>query len=81
VSSTDKTSLKAFVETWRETGQLLEAIRNQEVSALREEEARQQTLMLFALWKPGFNQATSGLIQQQEGFRKLEEHLRLEVKK
>jgi hypothetical protein len=81
VKSTDKTSLKAFAKTWQETGPLLEVIRNREVSALTEEEARQQTLTLLALWKPGFNRPTSGLIQQQEGFRKLEEYLNREVDK
>ena len=81
MNPTDKTSLKTFAETWRETGPLLEIIRYQEVSSLTEEEARQQTLMLFALWKPGFNRPTSGLIQQQEGFRKLDEYLKLEAEK
>jgi hypothetical protein len=81
VSSADKASLKAFARAWQETGPLLELIRNREVSSLTDEEARQQTLTLLALWKPGFNRPTSGLIQQQEGFRKLEEYLNREVDK
>ena len=69
------TSLKSFAENWRETGPVLDAIRSREVAALTEEQARQQTLTLLALWRPGFNQPTSGLVEQQEGFRKLELYL------
>jgi hypothetical protein len=68
----DKTSLKAFAEDWRETGPLLEEIRLRQLAVLTEEKAKQQTIALFALWKPGFNQNTSGLVEQQEGFQKLE---------
>ena len=66
------TSLKSFAENWLETGPVLDAIRSREVAALTEEQARQQTLTLLALWRPGFNQPTSGLVEQQDGFRKLE---------
>jgi len=68
----DKTSLKAFAENWRETGPLLEEIRLRQLAVLTEEKGKQQTIALFALWKPGFNRNTSGLVEQQEGFQKLE---------
>jgi hypothetical protein len=71
----NKTSLKAFAKDWVQTGPLLEQIRYRELAALTEEKAKQQTLALFALWKPGFNRNTSGLVEQQEGFQKLEKHL------
>lgn len=68
----DKTSLKAFAKDWVQTGPLLEQIRYRELASLTEEKAKQQTIALFALWKPGFNRKTSGLVEQQEGFQKLE---------
>ena len=46
------TSLKSFAENWRETGPVLDAIRSREVAALTQEQARQQTLALFGLWRP-----------------------------
>ena len=69
------TSLKSFAENWRETGPVLDAIRSREVAALTQEQARQQTLALFGLWRPGFDKAMSGLVEQQDGFRKLELYL------
>jgi hypothetical protein len=78
--TTSGRSLKAFAENWRETGPLLDAIRSREVAALTEEQARQQTLTLLALWRPGFNQPTSGLVEQQEGFRKLELYLQARIR-
>ena len=74
------TSLKSFAENWLETGPILDAIRSREVAALTEEQARQQTLTLFALWRPGFDQPTSGLVEQQDGFRKLELYLQARMK-
>jgi hypothetical protein len=74
------TSLKSFAENWRETGPVLDAIRGREVAALTQEQARQQTLALFSLWRPGFNQAMSGLVEQQDGFRKLELYLQARIK-
>jgi hypothetical protein len=71
----DKTSLEAFAEDWIQTGPLLEQIRYRELAALTEENAKQRTMALFALWKSGFNRNTSGLVEQQEGFQKLEKHL------
>jgi hypothetical protein len=70
----DRRSLKSFAQDWRQTGPVLEAIRLREIAALGDEQARRQTLALLALWKPGFNRPDSGLVQQQEGFRKLQRY-------
>jgi len=75
MSEKDKSSLKAFAKNWSETGRLLEEIRFRELATLTEEKAKQQTITLFALWRPGFSRNTSGLVEQQEGFQKLERSL------
>jgi len=74
------TSLKSFAENWLETGPVLDAMRSREVAALTEEQARQQILTLLALWRPGFNQPTSGLLEQHDGFRKLELYLQARIR-
>jgi len=71
----DKTSLRAFAEDWAQTGPLLEQIRFRELAALTEENAKQMTLALFALWKPVLDRSTSGLVEQQKGFLKLQDYL------
>jgi len=49
----DGTGLPEWVDTWRNTGRLLDAERAARLAAMTEDEARRMSLALLDLWRPG----------------------------
>ena len=47
-----RAGLKRWLDTWKVTGALLEQERAERLARMTDEEARQQTRDLFALWRP-----------------------------
>jgi hypothetical protein len=67
---------KRWIETWREAGPLLEEIRQKELAAMTEDEARRASEALLSLadaemYVPPDRRRSSGLVEQQRLFGRL----------
>ena len=67
------TSLKQWIETWREAGAALEAQRRRDLEALTDDDVRRAVAELFSLPQPSdlSPRTGSGLVAQQRLFSRL----------
>lgn len=62
---------RSWLETWRVTGALLHEVRLKALACMGEDEARQATLDLFAMWRPAaVDPEGSELVEQQRVFKR-----------
>jgi hypothetical protein len=64
-----RAGLKRWIDTWRVTGPLLEQERAERLARMTDEEARELTRDLFALWRPSaLDDMGAELVTQQRWF-------------
>ncbi len=72
MDDTTRQDMRRFVNRWRDAGEALRDQRHQELSRLKDEQARCQTRDLFAMWCPsGTDDFGAELVAQQQVFRLL----------